>query len=150
MQNHEIVRVLNHLIEVCRDGQNGFRACADHAEDPSLREVFRQGAQRCEQAADELESLVRTRGEAPEHSGTVSGALHRGWLNLRTALSRNDNRAVLDECERGEDYAVEQYRDALEQPLPPDVRAVVERQHRGALANHDKVRALRDRYQHAG
>ncbi|HVL57793.1 MAG TPA: PA2169 family four-helix-bundle protein, partial [Burkholderiaceae bacterium] len=130
--------------------ENGFRSCADQVEDAHLREVFRRGAERCEQAADELEALVRARGETPQHGGTVSGALHRGWLNLRTALGSNDNHAVLEECERGEDYAVDQYREALEQPLPPDVRAVVERQYRGAIANHDQVRALRDRYPHAG
>ncbi|WP_410343130.1 PA2169 family four-helix-bundle protein, partial [Thioalkalivibrio sp.] len=50
-----------------------------------------------------------------------------------------------DECERGEDVAKESYQEALEnQALPPDIRAVVERQYKGVLRNHDQVKALRD------
>ena len=60
-------------------------------------------------------------------------------------MSRDD-RAILEECERGEDYAKAQYKKALEQELPPEVRTLVQRQYQGVVANHDKVRALRDSY----
>ena len=68
---------------------------------------------------------------------------HGRWQRLLERL------AVLEECERGEDSALAQYRKALKQPLPPAVRVVVERQAQGAQRNHDEVRDLRDRYRSA-
>lgn len=149
MDHNDVAKTLNHLIEVSRDGHAGFKACANDAQDPSLRSFFEMGAARCQSAIDELEPLVRQHGGKPDDSSSVSGALHRGWVNLKSALTGRDNHAVLSECERGEDYALEQYRKALEQPLPPDARAVVERQYQGVQANHDKVRALRDKFKSA-
>ena len=96
-------------------------------------------------AALELEAEIRKLGREPASGGTVAGALHRGWVSVKTALTSQDDKAVLEECERGEDSAVAQYRKALKQPLPPAIRVMVERQAQGAQRNHDEVRDLRDR-----
>lgn len=76
----------------------------------------------------------------------MSGALHRGWVSLRSALPGDDNVAMLNEAERGEDKALQRYREALFQPLPSDVRIVVQRQLAGVQRNHDQIRMLRDQY----
>ncbi|MDQ3214853.1 MAG: PA2169 family four-helix-bundle protein, partial [Pseudomonadota bacterium] len=49
-----------------------------------------------------------------------------------------------NECERGEDIALNRYRKALEEDLPSDVEQVVRRQHEGVRRNHDQIKALRD------
>ena len=67
-------------------------------------------------------------------------------MSIKTALSSNDDKIVLEECERGEDAAVARYQKALEHALPPDVQALVQRQAEGARRNHNEVKALRDRY----
>ena len=85
-------------------------------------------------------------GGKPEHHGSVSGALHRGWVDVKSALSTRDNHAILAECERGEDVAKKRYRDALDKDLPADIRAVIELQFQGVIQNHDRVRDLRDQY----
>ncbi|MNT90060.1 hypothetical protein D3C72_2308940 [compost metagenome] len=92
----------------------------------------------------ELEHEIRRLGGDPASGGSVSGALHRGWVSVKTALSTSDDKAVLEECERGEDAAVARYRKALKANLPADIRALLERQSQGAQRNHDEVRALRD------
>ena len=51
---------------------------------------------------------------------------------------------MLEECERGEDVAVAKYRKALKQPLPEDIRSLLERHLMGAQRNHDQVKALRN------
>ena len=94
----------------------------------------------------ELEHEIRRLDGEPASGGTVAGALHRGWVSVKTALSIQDDKAVLEECERGEDAAVARYRKALKATLPLDVRALVERQAQGAQRNHDEVRALRNRF----
>jgi uncharacterized protein (TIGR02284 family) len=142
----DVIGVLNDLVESCRDGEYGFKACAEHADSAELQEIFRRHAGECAVAAAELEREVRTRGGEPASGGTVAGALHRGWVSVKSALSAQDDKAVLEECERGEDAAVARYRAALKTTLPFDVRALIERQAHGAQRNHDEVRALRDRF----
>lgn len=146
MSDRKVIATLNTLIETCKDGEYGFTECADHADAAQLKSLFRNRALECSQAAQELQLIVARMGGDADTGGTVGGALHRGWLSLRSALPGDDNVAMLEEAERGEDRALTHYRDALLQPLPADVRMVVERQRLGAQRNHDQIRSLRDQY----
>ena len=137
---------LNELIETSKDGENGFRKAAQDTHSPELTALFNQGAQRCAEGARELRALVRSLGGDPEETGSVAAAVHRGWINVKEAVSARDDKAILEEVERGEDYAKAQYRKALDLDLPANVKTVVQRQYQGVLANHDKVKAMRDRY----
>lgn len=144
MDNDDVVSTLNDLIETCKDGQEGFQTCAEDIRDPSLKALFTERAQGCAAAASELQGLVRACGGDPETTSSVSGTLHRRWVDIKSAITGKDDVAVLNECERGEDVALRSYRDALEKDLPANIRAVVERQYQGVLRNHDQVKALRN------
>lgn len=145
----DVADVLDDLLESCRDGEYGFRAAAEHAESAELQSLFLRHSAECGAAALELEREIRTLGKEPSSGGTVAGALHRGWVSVKSVLTTHDDKAVLEECERGEDAAVARYRKALETQLPPALRSIVERQAQGAKRNHDEVRNLRDRYRTA-
>ena len=140
---------LNELIETSKDGEQGFLKAARDTTTPELATAFKQGAQRCVQGARELQELVRELGGDAATTGSTAAALHRGWISVKEAVTARDDQAILEEVERGEDYAKAQYRKALEEDLPANLKAVVERQYQGVLANHDKVRALRDKYRAA-
>ena len=144
--NDDIQSQLNELIETSKDGEQGFLKAARDTKTPELTSMFTAAAQRCAQGARELQELVRGMGGDPERSGSTAAALHRGWINVKEAVTGRDDKAILEEVERGEDYAKAQYRKALEQNLPANVKSVVERQYQGVISNHDKVKALRDRY----
>ena len=144
--NDDVESVLNDLIETSIDGEKGFLKAAEDAHNPELKSLFTECAQRCRHGAAELQSQVRAQGSSPETSGSTAGALHRGWISVREALSSRDDKTILEECERGEDYAKAAYRKGLENDLPGDIRAIVERQYHGVIANHDRVRDLRNRY----
>lgn len=146
MNNDDVISVLNDLIETSKDGEEGFRTCADDTRDAQLKTFFSNRAMSCASAAAELQQLVRAYGGDPERGSSLGGALHRRWVDIRSAITGRDDKAVLTECERGEDVAVRSFRNALEKDLPPDVRSVVERQYQGAMKNHDEVRRLRDQY----
>lgn len=139
------VKVLNNLIETSKNGEKGFLAAAEDTKNAELRQLFQRRAQDCASGAAELQAIVAQSGETPEDSGTVAGALHRGWVNLKAAVAGRDDLAILEECERGEDVAKKQYADALQENLPANIRAIVQRQYDGVLRNHDQVKALRDR-----
>ena len=147
--DNDVTSQLNELIETSKDGEKGFRKAAQDTKTTELRVVFSEGALRCAEGARELQELVLGLGGEPVKSGSTAGALHRGWISVKEALSARDDEEILEEVERGEDYAKAQYRKATEMALPADVKAVVERQYRGVIANHDKVRSLRDRYRTA-
>jgi len=145
MDNKTTIKTLNRLIESCKDGEYGFHSCAEQAESLHLREVFSQRAADCRNAAAELQALVRVNGGMAEEDGSVMGAVHRGWVAVRSKLSGYSDQAMLEECERGEDTAMERYRDAMQnEELPVDVRQVIERQYMGVKRNHLEIRTLRD------
>jgi len=148
--NHEdlsdegVVDVLNDLLENARDGEYGFRTCAEQVESASAKQLFASRAEGCRQAGEQLIPLIRQYGGEPADGGTAAGALHRGWVEFKGGVGADSERSILESCERGEDTAVARYRKALKQSLPADVRAVVQQQADGAQKNHDQIRDLRN------
>jgi uncharacterized protein (TIGR02284 family) len=141
-QNDGAISTLNNLIETCRDGQNGFQTAAEGIRNSDLKTLFHTYAQQRAQFAGELQDEVRRLGGDPETSGSVAATLHRGWINIKSAVTGEDENAVISECERGEDAAVSNYRAALDADLPANVRALVERQFTHVKEAHDRIRSL--------
>ncbi len=137
---------LNDVIETLKDGQEGFRLAAADVNSPELKSLFSEYSLQRSGFAGELQTLAREVGEKdPADSGSVAGALHRGWINIKAALVSKDEHAILSECERGEDVAVAAYRKALEEPdLSQNVASVLQKQFAEVKAAHDNVRNLRD------
>lgn len=144
MDQKALINCLNDLIETCKDGEFGFRSAGEHLHTADLQRLFLARAEECRQAASELQALVLQLGGNAQDRGSVSGAAHRGWVAVKGTLAGYSDVAMLEEAERGEDVAIERYRHALAEELPPEVRMVVERQYDGAKRNHLQVRALRD------
>ncbi|HYD77764.1 PA2169 family four-helix-bundle protein [Ramlibacter sp.] len=145
----DVIDALQDLVECCKDGEYGFQACADQVQRQDLKSVFLQRADDCRRGAVELNQQILGLGGTPKDSGSAAGAVHRGWVSVRSTLSSHDDKAVLEEAERGEDNAMARYRKALKQPLPDAVRQVVERQFQQVQRNHDQVRMLRDQFRAA-
>ena len=144
--NEDVIDALNDLAECCKDGEYGFRACAEQAERSDLKSVFLQRADDCRGAAQELYEQIRMLGGDVDEGGSAAGAMHRGWVAVKATLTTYDDKAVLEECERGEDNAMARYRKALEQPLPAGIKLIVERQMQGVQRNHDQIKMLRDQF----
>jgi uncharacterized protein (TIGR02284 family) len=145
-QTTEIRTVVNKLIQVCRDGDQGFSAAANAlpADETLLKSELMQYSRQRREFASDMESELAQYGEEAVQHGTVSGALHRGWLSLKQGVSGNDRYAVLAECERGEDAAVSAYREAAGSGLPSPIAELIEMQHQAIKRVHDRIRALRD------
>lgn len=144
MDNKATISVLNDLIETCLDGHKGFAECADDLKNPELKRTMMVRSQDCSTAASELQQMVTQLGGEPEQSSSVSGALHRKWVDIKSAITGKSDEAILNECERGEDVALKAYKEAVQKDLPADVRTLIERQLQGVQRNHDQVKALRD------
>ena len=140
--NEEVISTLNNLIQTCRDGQDGFRTAADGVNDPGLKRLFNEYSRQRAGFVGELQDEVRRLGGDPERTGSVAASLHRGWINIKSAVTGQDDNAVTAECERGEDAAVSNYRAALGVDLPANVRAMIERQFAEVKKAHDHIRGL--------
>jgi len=142
--NADVVSTLNGLIEICKDGQEGFKTAAEGVERSELKSKFYEYSQQRAQFTGELQGLVREQGGDPETTGNIAATLHRAWIDIKSAVTGKDEAAVLNECERGEDYAKDAYKKALELKLPANVSEVVQRQSAAILEAHNAVKAMRN------
>lgn len=144
MKTDNTIDVLNDLIEICKDGQDGFRDAAENVRHADLKTLFSKYSLQRSKFAGDLQQHVISLGEQPEKSSSVASAIHRGWIDLKSAFSKGSDHAILAECERGEDLAVAAYHDALESDLPANLRDTISAQCVAVQAAHDDIRDRRD------
>jgi len=145
MQNDNAISVLNNLIETCKDGEKGFRTAAEGLTSSEIKTRFLQYARERAQMSADLQAEVRRLGGDPEKSGSMSGALHRGWLDIKSAVTGKDDHAILVEAERGEDVAKSTLEEALRESLPASSLTLVQQFASQVRRAHDEVRSLRNR-----
>ena len=137
---------MNGLIETLKDGQQGFREASEAVKDSQLKSLFSEYSLQRAKFAGELQNEAINLGENnPEDSSSTAGAMHRAWINLKAAITSGDDHAVLAECERGEDSAVNEYKKAMEdEDLSAPIRETISRQFTDVKNAHDRIKALRD------
>ncbi|MDD2987538.1 MAG: PA2169 family four-helix-bundle protein [Zoogloea sp.] len=140
----ELVKTLNELLMMSRDGDEGFRHASEHAKTPTISAVLLRRAADCRTAVVELQVEIERLGGAPVEHGSVSAALHRGWTTLKTVFTTEDDKLVLDECIRAEKDALDAFTEAIEKPMPSSLRALVMRELEGVRRNHAEMQRLRD------
>jgi uncharacterized protein (TIGR02284 family) len=145
-QQKEIISTINGLIETLKDGQEGFRQASEAVKDFQLKMLFGEYSLQRAKFAGELQNEAISLGEHdPENSSSTAGALHRAWINLRAAITSHDDHAILAECERGEDSAVNEYKKAMEEEeISSPIRETISRQYAEVKSAHDRIRELRD------
>ena len=141
----DAIATLNDLAENGRNGELGFREAAQHSKTLAVSALFVRCAESWREAAAELQEQIERLGGLVEQGSSVGGAAYRVWIHIRGLLGGASDKTMLTECERGEDDALERYRKALKQNLPPEIHAMVLRQYEGAQRNHDMIKLLRDR-----
>lgn len=145
MDNARTIRLLQELVDTCRDGQNGYRDAADHVTDSHLREFFNEQSLARAGFAGELEQEIVRLGKAdPDTSGSAAAAIRRAWIDFRSELGGGDT-TILASVESGEDSAKAVFEKVLREPnLREDLAMLIRRQVTSIMAAHDHVRSLRD------
>jgi len=145
--NHDVsLSTLKDLIDTSQYGERGFALAAKDNEEPGVADLLKEAEESCRAAVVELQDQVRLLGGAVEENGTVKAPVYRGWINFMAVPIFRDTKSILEECERGEDYARSRYEAALRLELPESARGVVERQSQRIVAIHGRLRLLRNRY----
>jgi len=144
-QQKEVISTVNSLIETLKDGEKGFKGAADAVKDLQLKSLFQEYSQQRSRFANELQTQARSLGESdPEKTSSTVGAMHRAWINLKSAVTSGDDKAILSECERGEDSAVHEFEEAMHDGLTAPLQDIVSRQYSEIKSAHDRVKHLRD------
>jgi uncharacterized protein (TIGR02284 family) len=144
--NHsEEIATLNTLIATLIDSVTGYEDAASNIEGSSrLQQLFREKASERRRIVEDLRAEVRRLGGDPEDDGSFMGKAHQRFLDLKAAIAGRDEKAIIDEVERGEDYLKEKFEAALNSgTLSGETRAVVERAYQSVRSGHDQVSALK-------
>lgn len=138
--------VINDLIEINNDRVAGFeKAIADiNDENVDLKAIFQEYAEQSRKNGQELAAIVGSVDEV-ETGNSVSGTLHRAWIDVKSLFGGSDRASILSEAERGEDAIKKAYQDALSSnELPSNAIETVRSQAQGINSAHDKIKLLRD------
>lgn len=147
--SHDI-RTLNSLIATTIDSVDGYRESAEDARSPQLKDTFLARADERQQVADTLRQKVSSLGGNPEDDGTLLAGAHRAFVDLKAAVAGNDDKAVINEVERGEDHIRAKFEDALkDDDLSPDTRSAIESAFASVKSGHDEMSALKHSMQGA-
>jgi uncharacterized protein (TIGR02284 family) len=138
---------LQDLIQINLDSRDGFKGAAEHLKEKhsTLEAMFRRLASERDSQAKELQTLVTSNAETPQKSGSASAAVHRAWMDLRSAFGGGEH-AILSEAERGEDHIKAKYEEAIKDLKGCTCVSVLSRQHSAVVASHDTIRDIRDRH----
>ncbi|WKN31548.1 PA2169 family four-helix-bundle protein [Porifericola rhodea] len=128
-RNKEITNTINELIAICAEGERGYKRASEQVEVQDFKTILYRLSQQRALFRGELENdLIKDFGEEAKGDDSILSKLHRGWLDFKAGLSGNDTKAVLDECIRGENHAIEKYTDALRGKLPAYLEEKVQEQ----------------------
>jgi len=138
------ISTLNTLIATLIDSINGYEDAAGHSEAGRFQQIFRERAGERQRAVEELRAEVRRLGGEPEDSGSFMGKTHQAFFGLKAAITGRDDKAIINEVERGEDYLKEKFESALSSgDLSGESRAVVERCYQSVRSGHDQMSRLK-------
>ena len=108
-ENDKRLDDLVHLVEMNKNSEAGFLNAAKNIKNSELESHFTDYARQHARFAAEIQrEIAKLGGNPPEH-GTASGAVHRGWMDLKSALTGNSARGILSSCESGEDSVLAAY-----------------------------------------
>ena len=147
MTNHEHsteISTLNTLIATTIDSITGYEDAAANSEAGQFQQMFRDRATERQRVVEELRAEVRRLGGNPEDDGSFMGKTHQRFLDLKAAITGRDEKAIINEVERGEDYLKEKFETALNSDaLSGECRAIVERCYQSVREGHDQMSQLK-------
>ena len=144
------VSVLNTLITTTIDSANGFERSAEDASAPRFESMFREFGQERREVVGKLQQRVRELGGTPSDDGSLKAGVHRRWVDMKNSISGGDDKKIIEEVERGEDYIKEKYETAMkDDKLSPETRTLITECYQSVRRGHDRASQLKHAMQEA-
>src|SRR3982751_5565048 len=143
-EHSEAISTLNTLIATTIDSITGYEDSAENIDSERFREIFRQRANERQEVVQRLRSEVRRLGGNPEDDGSFLGKAHQRFEDLKAAVTGRDEKAIVNEVERGEDYLKEKWQAALQSSdLHGETHDLIQRCYQSIKAGHDQMSQLK-------
>lgn len=144
--NQQVIDSLNNLIQINNDRIQGYLTAAQETDQDDLKGVFSEMMTTSQENRRELVQHVTQLGGTPIEGTTVSGKIYRAWMDVKSALTSKDRKAILNSCEFGEDAALKTYEGEIEGDSlnGTEYLSLVRDQHSKIKSGHDKIKQLRD------
>jgi uncharacterized protein (TIGR02284 family) len=143
-EHSDQISTLNTLIATTVDSITGYEDSAQNIDNPRLSEIFRQRASERQEVVEKLRSEVRRLGGDPEDSGSFLGTAHQRFEDLKAAITGRDEKAIINEVERGEDYLKGKWQAALQSgDVHGETHDLIERCYQAIKSGHDQMSALK-------
>ncbi|HTH81922.1 MAG TPA: PA2169 family four-helix-bundle protein [Mucilaginibacter sp.] len=147
--NKATIETLNDLVQINNDRIAGYENAYKEIQDDELKAIFNNKILESQQFKSTLAEEIEVLGSDVDNDTSVSGKIHRTWLDVKAAFSGHSNKSVLEECEFGEDAIKKAYQSALnEEHLPAYIRDILNDQMAILQQSHDEIKALRDSVEH--
>ena len=138
------ISTLNTLISTTIDSVTGYENSAKDIDNQRFAQIFRERANERQQVVEELRNEVRRLGGNPEDDGSFLGKAHQRFEDLKAAVTGQDEKSIINEVERGEDYIKGKFETALNSDtLSGESRSVVERCYQSVRSGHDQMSQLK-------
>lgn len=116
---------INNILEYLHDSYNGYHESSSDIENSELKAQFTSAANTRQQMIDELKQCVSANDETPSKHGTMAGAAHRLFVNLKSVVTGKNETAITNEVIRGESVLAEKYQDAISEVEESSARQVL-------------------------
>ena len=144
MTNTNDVSVLNNLIKTTLDSMKGYEDAAKDADSTQYATMFADFARDRAQVATKLQDQVRALGGEPELDSSMLAAAHRAFMDLKQAVTGKDDKAIIQEVERGEDHIKAKFEEAIKDAdVSPTTLAAIKDGFTSVREGHDKMSALK-------
>ncbi len=115
------IKQLQQLLQIVNDSCLGYKEAVKDAGSPELKDLFNNIASERETLASQLkERISRYGSDLTTVSTDILGALHRGWMDVKTSLTHKTDQTVLESCRNGDQVALDVYDDILQGDLLND------------------------------
>jgi uncharacterized protein (TIGR02284 family) len=144
MATHEhTIDALNELLQKNVDAHRGYKKAGEDVEHTSLEAYLRDKSAQRQRFTNQIKGEIVSLGGEPNPETTVKGSLHHAWMDLKSALASNTDKAVFEECVRGERACLEDYEEKLsEQDLLPSARSLLINQRNQVAEDLERAKTL--------
>ena len=141
--SEEVAKKLNALLEKNYDSEKGYLLAAEKVKDQDLKFFFNQRAKERYDFGHELKDEILKFREAPDPGTSLKSDIFRGWMNIKSLVSSDNEAAFLKEVLRGEIAASDEYDEILkDRTIPPSTGNILIK-HRNSIAlSLNRVKSL--------
>lgn len=129
MYTEKMSNKLNELLTKNYDAEAGYKKAAEIVENPQLKRFFETQAEHRYDFGHELKTEIKNVGGTPEKGTSFTGDAHRTWMTIKDTFTPSDEASILEEVQRGEKTALEEYKEVMaDTTLPPTTSSVLTKQ----------------------